>query len=69
MSGNLIGAILDTVTMYQNAKMRSYQNIHHIMEKEIEVQVPSTIERYTFKLNGWKIIDVNGELITIEKIQ
>ncbi len=66
---NLITSILDTVTQYQNAKIRSYQNILHVMLKESEMLVPNKTEEYVFHLNdGWKIINQDKECITIKKV-
>ncbi len=68
MPQGLIQAILETVAKFQNAKMKEYQNISHIMTKECEILVPNKTEEYTFRLNeGWKIIGQDKDMIIIRK--
>ncbi len=67
MSG-LIAAILDTVTQYQNSKLKSYQNIRHVMTCDGEILVPNKTEEYVFRLQeGWEIIGQDNDYLIIRR--
>lgn len=69
MSQGLIQTILEEVAKFQNAKMKEYQNISHIMTQECELLVPNKTEEYTFRLNeGWKIIGQDKDYLIIRRI-
>jgi len=68
MAQGLIQSILEEVAKFQNAKMKEYQNISHIMTKECEILVPNKTEEYTFRLNeGWKIIGQDKDYLIVRR--
>lgn len=63
-----IDEAIDVYAKYKNATTKVYQNIHHIMMKEVEVQVSAETEMYTFKLKeGWIIDLFNNNEIVLKK--
>ncbi len=68
MTGNLITSILNTIAQYNNAKVKEYQNIRHVMTQPCEILVPNETEEYVFRLNeGWKIIGQDKYYIIIRR--
>jgi len=65
---NVLNLASELIVKYQNAKLKSYENIRHIMRKEGEILVPNKTEEYIFRLDEeWKIVLQDKDFITIRK--
>jgi len=65
---NMLNLASELIVKYQNAKLKSYENIRHIMRKEGEILVPNKTEEYIFRLDEeWKIVLQDKDFITIRK--
>jgi len=65
---NVLNLASELIVKYQNAKLKSYENIRHIMRKEGEILVPNKTEEYIFRLDeGWEIISKDNDYLTIRK--
>lgn len=63
----LIKLFAEGIAQYQRSIKKPYQNIHHIMQPDIEIQMPSDIECYSFPKKDWDIVEEEYSIMVMKK--